>query len=33
LFAEIKDAYFGLAEFEKQKIVERYDEAARMMGE
>ena len=33
VFMEIKVAYFNLAEFEKQKIVEKYDEVARMMGE
>ena len=33
VFMGIKVAYFNLAEFEKQKIVEKYDEVARMMGE
>ena len=33
VYMELKDRYFGLAEFEKQKIVERYDKVAQMMGE
>ena len=32
-YAELKEAYFALADYEKQKIVEQYDETARMMGE
>ena len=32
-YMELKDAYFGLADFEKQKIVSKYDEVAKMMGE
>ena len=33
VYAELKDAYFGLADFEKQKLVDDYDEVAQMMGE
>ena len=33
VFMELKDMYFGLADFEKQKVVEQYDEVARLMGE
>ena len=32
-YVELKEAYFALADYEKQKIVEQYDEAARLMGE
>lgn len=32
-YMELKDAYFGLADFEKQKLVSKYDEVAKMMGE
>lgn len=33
VYMELKDAYFGLADYEKQKIVNEYDEVAKLMGE